>query len=63
MKELKLNCTLYFVIPDGVTPEQYVKHLQNLSTWEMTDKATDLGTCYDWEYSDEESGSFNWVPL
>ena len=60
MKELKLNCTLYFVIPDGVTPEQYVKHLQDLTTRGMLRKATDLGTCYDWEWADE---NYEWQPV
>lgn len=63
MVELKLNCTLYFDVPEGVTPEQYVQQLQNLSTRDMLRKTTDLGTCYDWEYSGEEPGTFNWVPL
>ena len=64
MTELKLNCTLYFDVPEGISPKEYVRELMNFFTAEeMLRKANGIGGDVDWEYSDEESGSFNWVPL
>lgn len=61
MRELKLNCTLYFTVPVGKDPGQYAEELQNLDQDSMLGRLTDVGTCWDWESADTET--YDWQPV
>ena len=61
MKEVKLNVTLYFTVPVGKDPGQFVEELQNMSQREMLSEVTDFGSCWDWEVADTEN--YDWVAV
>ena len=61
MRELKLNCTLYFTVPAGKDPAQYAAELQDLDQTSMLEVVDDLGTNWDWESADVEA--YDWQPV
>jgi hypothetical protein len=43
MTELKIHTTLYFKVPLGTDPEEYMDELRELPKLEMLERATDFG--------------------
>lgn len=43
MTEVKMNTTLYFKVPLGTDPEDYIEELLEMPKLEMLGRATDFG--------------------
>ena len=43
MTELKMHTTIYFKVPLGESPEEYIEELKSLDKQEMLRRATDFG--------------------
>ncbi len=61
MQELKLNCTLYFSVPAGKDPGQYVNELMQSHNSALLTHATDVSSDWDWEKFDPEN--YDWQPV
>lgn len=43
MTELKIHTTMYFKVPLGIDPQDYIEELLQMSKLEMLERATDFG--------------------
>lgn len=43
MTEVKMHTTLYFNVPMGEVPSEYIKELQSLTKEELIQRITDVG--------------------